>query len=140
MRFVQQLRFKNTVEANIKTANYLDVTLDLKQGTYSPYMKENNTIQYVHSNSNHPPQILKNIPKSVNNRLTSVSANAHAFNMEIGTYQQALNKTNYKHKLAFNERQYDNKNKRRQRDIIWFNPPFSQSVSTDIGRKFLTLI
>ena len=53
---------KVTVEANTKIVNDLDLTLDLKQGTYSPYMKENKSLQYVHNSSNHPPQILRNIP------------------------------------------------------------------------------
>lgn len=31
-------------------------------------------------------------------------------------------------------------NKKRQRNIIWFNPPFSRNVQTNIGREFLNLI
>ena len=42
--------------------NFLDVTLDLDQDTYEPYTKENNMIKYVHARSNHPHNILKNIP------------------------------------------------------------------------------
>ena len=32
------------------------------------------------------------------------------------------------------------KRKNRKRDIIWFNPPFSKSVSTNVGKYFLSLI
>ena len=31
-------------------------------------------------------------------------------------------------------------NKVRQREIIWFNPPYSVSVETNIGKTFLNLI
>jgi len=30
--------------------------------------------------------------------------------------------------------------RKRQRNIIWFNPPFSKNVQTNIGREFLNLI
>ena len=32
------------------------------------------------------------------------------------------------------------KRKNRRRNITWFNPPYSQNVSTNIGRRFRTLI
>ena len=37
----------------------------------------------------------------------------------------------------------ENKSKRkknRPRKIVWYNPPFSKSVKTDLGRKFLKLL
>ena len=46
---------KITIEANKKTINFLDITLDLASGFYKPYMKLNNKILYVHHESNHPP-------------------------------------------------------------------------------------
>ena len=61
-----------TTEANLKEVNFLDITLDLRTGTYKPYMKENDTPLYVHSGSNHPPRVLKNIPISVNRRLSKI--------------------------------------------------------------------
>ena len=53
---------KITVEANTTKVNFLDVTLDLASGKYYPYTKEGNIPLYVHTKSNHPPTILKNIP------------------------------------------------------------------------------
>ena len=46
---------KITIKANKKTINFLDVTLDLRSGSYKPFMKPNNKILYVHRQSNHPP-------------------------------------------------------------------------------------
>ena len=65
--------------ANIKVMNFLDVTFDLQRGIFKPYRKPNDTTNYVHSKSNHPPSILKNIPKNVNKRLSSISANKEVF-------------------------------------------------------------
>jgi len=39
---------KITIEANKKTINFLDVTLDLTSGSFKPFMKHNNKILYVH--------------------------------------------------------------------------------------------
>ena len=52
-------RLKRTTEANKKIVNFLDVTFDLTNGSYKPYMKPNNKLLYVHRQSNHPPALLK---------------------------------------------------------------------------------
>ena len=70
---------KIDIWVNKKVVNFLDITLDLNTGLYTPYMKENNTILYVNKKSNHPPSTLKNIPESVNNRLTRNSKNENVF-------------------------------------------------------------
>ena len=48
-------------ESNLKIVNYLDVTLNLKDGTFRPYHKPDDHIQYIHTESNHPPNIVKHI-------------------------------------------------------------------------------
>ena len=68
-----------TAEANLKTVNFLDINLNLETELYKPYMKANNTPTYVHKESNHPEAILKNIPQSVNRRLSSISSNEQVF-------------------------------------------------------------
>ena len=53
---------KLTFEPCSVTANFLNVTLNLKSGTYEPFRKENNDFLYVNAKSNHPPTITQNIP------------------------------------------------------------------------------
>ena len=60
--------FKNNnlkiiLEAKKKVINFLDVTLDMNIEKFKPYAKPTNTPLYVHSKSNHPPSIIKNIPE-----------------------------------------------------------------------------
>ena len=50
------------IQCNMKTVNYLDVTLNLENSTYRPYQKENNQIKYINTESNHPPSIIKQLP------------------------------------------------------------------------------
>ena len=68
-RFFKEYDLEVTAECKQKIVNYLDVTLDLKDGTFRPYYKPNDQIQYIYTESNHPPNIIKHIPASIENRL-----------------------------------------------------------------------
>ena len=140
-KIFQLYNLKITTDANHKSVNFLDVTLDLDSGLFRPYMKPNNTIQYVNKNSNHPPSITKNLPAAVNKRLKSISANKEIFRDAIPPYQKALNECGYNFNLQFEPGVGNEAKKRnRGRKITWFNPPFSANVSTNIGAKFLRII
>ena len=128
---------KITIEANKKVINYLDVTLNLTNNTYSPYKKPNDTPIYVSTLSNHPPSVLKAIPKGINQRLSNLSANEEIFNNSIPVYQEALQKSGHNFKLNYSPTN-DNKEQKRKRSrkITWFNPPFDAGVQTNIGKEF----
>ena len=129
--------------ANIKVINFLDVTFDLSRGSFSPYKKPNNVINYVHKKSNHPPTILKNIPANINRRLSSISSSKEIFDAAVPPYQEALDKAGYDYKLEFNEvepNQQRNSRRKRKRDIIFFNPPFDLNVKTKLGKEFLKIL
>ena len=49
------------VQCNWKITNYLDITLNLNNGSYRPYKKPNKEVNYTHVNSDHPPSIIKEI-------------------------------------------------------------------------------
>ena len=92
---------KIAFEANKKTVNFLDVTLNLSNGTYMPYTKENNIPLYVNRKSNHPPRIIENIPQSINKRLSEISYDEDSFNKASPLYQKALDDSGYKYRLTF---------------------------------------
>ena len=52
--------------------DFLDITLDLRTAIYKPYKKPNSNLTYIHKQSNHPPSIIKNLPKSINKRLSDL--------------------------------------------------------------------
>ena len=90
--------FKNnnlaiTITANIKNTDFLDINLDLPTRIFKPFIKPNDTPLYVHKLSNHPPHILKNIPLSIENRLSRISANQKVFEKTRAPYQEALEKS-----------------------------------------------
>ena len=89
------------IQCNMKTVNYLDVTLNLENSTYRPYKKENNQIKYINIESNHPPSIIKQLPLSIESRLSSLSSLEEIFNHSVILYQDALDKSGYKHKPKY---------------------------------------
>ena len=138
--------FKNNeleivIECNKKVVNFLDVTLNLNDGTHKPYHKPDTTLQYIHKESNHPSNIIKQIPLIVEKRLSSLSSNEKIFKEAAPDYEAALNKSGIKHKLSYRqENEAADTRGRRNRKCIWFNPPFNKAVSTNIAKKFLDLI
>lgn len=132
-----------TIEANKKSIDFLDITMNLSTGSYSPFTKPNNIPLYVNKDSNHPPNIIKNIPESINNRLSKISSTESIFKNATPEYQEALNKSGYDHELKFNPNKRNNSRnnlRKRTRRITWFNPPYSENVDTNIGRKFFLLL
>ena len=91
-----------TIAANLKIVDFLDVTLELNTGLHKPFLKPNNTIQYVHTSSNHPKHIIANIPKGVEDRLSLLSSNEEIFKKSIPPYQEALKRAGHTHIFNFN--------------------------------------
>ena len=123
-----------TIEANKPIANFLDVTLNLGNGKYAPYTKPDN--QYVHNKSNHPPGILKNVPKSINKRLCEISSDEDSFNKAVPLYQKSINESGYNHDLEYKPPSTnENKNyrKNRVRHVIWYNPPYNKAVASNLS-------
>ena len=140
---------KITAEVNYQIVNFLDITLNLNNGKFKPYRKPNNNPQYVDSRSNYPPSIIKQVPKSINQRISSLSSDKQSFDTCKPIYENALKKNNYNMSLNYSNFNHATTNttqtssptnRKRRRAIIWFNPPFSKSVKMNVGREFLRLI
>ena len=83
--FKEKFDLKITIETNLKVVNFLDVTLDLNTGTYRPYAKPNSNPIYVNVDSNHPPNIIKQIPSMIANRISRISSNKDTFDRVLST-------------------------------------------------------
>ena len=114
---------KITIQCNLKIVDYLDVTFNLTDSSYRPFNKTNNEINYIHKQSNHSPSIIKQLPLSVERRLSKLSSNEKIFNDSIPIYQEALIKAGYNHKLTYQKHDQKKDNSQQcKRQIIWFNP------------------
>ena len=139
-KLFKQHKLKITIQTNMKQVDFLDVTLNLNNGEYSPYSKPNSKPTYIHIHSNHPPSIIKQIPKAVSKRLNNNSHNTNIFNTAKEPYEQALKESGYKENLTYSQEKPKPKTKNRKRNTIWFNPPYNQTVTTNIGKQFLSLL
>ena len=70
----------------------------------------------------------------IGKRLSSLSSTRQIFEEEKMPYEEALKQSGYSTSLSYDENTRQPKKKNRRRKIIWFNPPFSQSVETNVGR------
>ena len=102
------------IKHNLKIVHYLDVTLNLNDGTYHLFSKPYEETTYIHVKSDYLPQIIKKIPRSVDKRLSCPSSTKEVFENSEDYYEQS--------------------------NILWFNPPYRKSVKTNIGKRFLHLI
>ena len=144
-KIFNDLGFKITSQSNLKIVDFLDVTLNLNTGKHEPYRKPNDKPLYINKKSNHPPNIIKKIPNTIEKRISTLSSNKDIFQKASVVYNEALKNSGYKTKINYNEQKSQDineneKKRKRSRNIIWFNPPFSANVRTKIGRKFLNLI
>ena len=137
----KQLGLKTEPLYNQTRIDFLDVTFDLHKETHRPYRKPNDRPTYVHAMSNHPPHVKKNIPIAVNKRLCELSSNEEIFNESKKDYSDALKKSGHSHKLTYKKPDTKTRKKRqRRKDIIWFTPPYSASLKTNIGQEFLKIL
>ena len=138
---MKNLGFQIEIETNLKEVKFLDVTFNLNSGLCKPFKKPTDQLLYVTTWSNHPPQVIKQLPNSINRKLIENSSNKAVFDASKNEYEEALLKSGYKSNLEFQkEISSEKKNRRRRRNIIWFNPPFSQTVKTNVARLFLRLL
>ena len=128
-----------TIQANLKSIEFLDAEVDLTTGIHRAFSKPNNNILYIDVKSNHPQCVIKNTPLAVQKRLSMLSSNEEVFNQTAPPYQAALEKAGHRHMLKF-EKPTTSKRSNNRRKITWYNPPFSQNVETNIGATFLKLI
>ena len=123
-----------TCDTNLKAVNFLDVTLNLTTGKCQPYNKPDNNPLYINILSNHPPNIIKNLPGNISKRINNLSADETTFNKSKDLYNNALAESGFEHKIRFQKQQntsvITNDTKNRKRKITWFNPPFSLNVLT----------
>ena len=138
-----ELGLNITAQANQLSNQFLDITFDLPYGTYKPYRKPNDESLYINRHSNHPPPIIRELPISVNKRINSLSCNKEVFYNAAPLYNHALKHSNFDFHLHYESpptHRNTSTRQNRQRNVIWFNPPYSKNVKTKIARDFLRLL
>ena len=140
----KKIGFKIEIQTHLKIVYFLDVTFNLANGPYRPYKKANDSLLYINTSSNHPPQVNKQLPTSINERLSKNSSSKEIFNASKYEYETASKNSSYQQTEEERKKKEETKQRKkkrnRSRNIIWFNPPFSRNVTTNVAKRFLNLI
>ena len=128
-----------TIDTNLIDTNFLDVSFNLAMDKFFPYRKPNNSPLYIHSESNHPPSITKQLPSMTSKHILNLSCNENEFNKAKPLYKSVLKSSGFNYSIKF-KAPAENARRNRNRKVIWFNPPYSLNVKTNIGKVFLKLV
>ena len=93
-------------------------------------------------NSNHPPKTIKNLPKNIQKRISKTqSSSIRIFNNSKDLFNNVLSASRFQQRIRFEQHKTSaTPRKNRKSNIIWFNPPYSANVTTQIGNKFLEIL
>ena len=161
IRTFKLLRFKIEISSDIKIANFLDVTQNLSDNSYKPFLKTDQYPSYINVNSNHPNHpnaIIKLVPQAVDMRIRRLLSIMNIFHDNNKSYIEAFKSSGFREEFTYQEPKIPNENnlymnkentkcndkkisrKNRKKKIIWFNPTFCKLVNINTGKYFLKLI
>ena len=81
------------------------------------------------------------ITQTISERQSINSSSPEIFEQLKSDYEEAVKKGGYKAKLQYTQpKLQQNSTRKRTGKIIWFNPPFSLNVETNVAKMFLQLI
>ena len=106
-----------TIKTNLFVVNFLDIQFNLLSGTFKPYRKPNSDPIYVHKDSNNPPEVFKELPKTIGKRISTISSSKEIFESSKIEYGNALKISGYKDRLVNenNSVNENDKNEKKQR-------------------------
>ena len=99
-----------TCEINKKIVDFLDLRFNLNDKTYEPYRKLSNEPIYINKQSNHPPNIIADIPKAISKRLANILYNKNVFDRNVDIYQTALKISGFHGTIIYNDQSEQAKN------------------------------
>ena len=74
----------------------------------------------------------------INKRISDLSCNKAEFDKVKSVYESAKKDSGHFSSMSYNGNT-QNARRSRNRKVIWFNPPYSQNVKTNIGKLFIKL-
>ena len=89
----------------MKIINYPNVTFNPNDGSYRPYGKLNDETLYIHIQLYHPPSVTKQLPRSIERRLSQLSSSKDIFYEMTAYYEQRLASCEYNEKLTYNNKE-----------------------------------
>ena len=86
--FKEDFDLSITSETNLKAVSFLDVTLNLRTGKYQPFNKPDSNPLCINILSNHPTNIIKNLPGNISKRINTLSADETSLFIQYYIFKQ----------------------------------------------------
>ena len=75
---------------------YLDIEVNLHEGTYRPFKKLNNNSKYLNRDSDHPTKVIESVPRRVAHRINMLCSNNEILTNVKREYENDLKSQGYK--------------------------------------------
>ena len=80
-----------------------------------PYQKPNSKTVHINKHLNHPPNILKELLKSINKLILDISCNQDIFDAAKATYEEALHNNSLKEELKYKNKYSEEQTRHEER-------------------------
>ena len=84
--------------------------------------------------------ILKRVPEMIEKRVSNISYDKKEFTKSKKYYEDALKKSGFTGRMSYQPNKEEVPKADKRRKIIWFNPPFSKNVRTNVGKMFIQMV
>ena len=111
---------------NLHVVDFLDIQFNLKTNSYKPYMKPNSVPVYINKNSNHPTQVLKDLPKTIVKRISTISLSKKIVDNSKTVYEET--------------KEESKKEKKKKKKCNMVQSTLFNNVKTNIGKVFFKLL
>ena len=81
--------------SKLKIVDFLDITLNLNNGTFKLFSKNDSAPNNVNIASNHPRSVWRQIPNAMNQRINGISSCKRIFEESKGIYDDALKNSRF---------------------------------------------
>ena len=133
LTFLNSRSFIMFIKSSLKSAVCSTIEGYIKN---EPYRKQDNHPVWICVNSNHPPTTTRQLPTFFCKKLSELWCNVEKLKKVIPRYNEALKKLDSKRTCYMHLKLTKNNFSKKQRKciwFIWFNPPYSVNVKTNIG-------
>ena len=76
----------------------------------------------------------------ISKRISDLSCNKEEFDTVKSVHESVLKDSGHFSSMSYNNSNTQNARRNRNRQFIWFNPPYSQNVETNIGKLFIKYV
>ena len=101
IRAFKLLGLRIQIASNLKIVDFLDVTLNLNNGTFKPFSQNDPAPRYINISSNHPRSVLRQIPNAVNQRINKLSSCKKIFEENKSRYDDALKDSGFQGRVEY---------------------------------------